>query len=76
MLDVVLKRALDSIVMTKAELVAIFGTAAAVARFYGITDAAVSAWSDDQPIPELREVQLRLRRPDIFCEAPTKTEAA
>jgi len=55
--------------MTKTELIAIFGSAAEVARFYGITDAAVSAWSDDKPIPELREVQLRLRRPDVFVES-------
>lgn len=59
--------------MTKIELVQIFGTAAAVARFYGITDAAVSAWPDNASIPELREVQLRLRRPDLFGD-PAKRE--
>jgi hypothetical protein len=56
--------------MTKTDLIAIFGSAAEVARFYGITDAAVSLWADDKPIPELREAQLQLRRPEIFAKPP------
>lgn len=56
--------------MTKSELLVTFKTAAEIARFFGITDAAVGQWGDDEPIPELRELQLRLRRPDLFGAAP------
>jgi len=57
--------------MDKATIIQAFGSAAAVARFFGISDAAVSAWPDG-PIPELRELQLRLRRPDLFVDPPSE----
>lgn len=61
--------------MTKTDLIEIFGSAAEVARFYGITDAAVSAWDDSKPIPELREAQLRLRRPELFDQPAPQQRA-
>ena len=52
--------------ISKAEAIAAFGgNAAALARFLGISQQAVSAW-EDESIPELRELQLRMRMPDVF----------
>lgn len=39
---------------------------AEIARFFGITQAAVSQWKEDQPIPELRWLQAGRLRPDLF----------
>lgn len=39
---------------------------AGLAAFFQITPGAVSQWPDDDPLPELRDAQLRLRRPDLF----------
>lgn len=52
--------------MTKRELIELFGSAAKVAEFFDITDAAVSQWDMDEPIPELRMWQGRHKRPDLF----------
>jgi predicted RNase H-like nuclease len=49
--------------MTKTEIIQLFGTAREVARFFKITDAAVSAWDC---VPEIREIQLEKRRPDLY----------
>jgi len=49
--------------MTKTDIIKLFGNAREVARFFDITDAAVSAWDI---VPEMRQVQLELRRPDLY----------
>lgn len=41
-------------------------TDADVARFFGISNSAVSQWPEDQAIPELRQFQAALKRPDLF----------
>lgn len=38
---------------------------AAIAAIFGIFRQAVQLWPDDAPIPELRELQLQVRRPDL-----------
>lgn len=43
--------------MTKSEAIAIFGSAAKVARALNISKAAVSEWGEE--IPELRVYQIR-----------------
>ena len=53
-----------------------------LADFFGITLSAVSQWSEDEPIPERRMLQVALRRPDITERfqaegaEPPKQEAA
>lgn len=37
-----------------------------VARFFGISAAAVCQWPDDRPIPELRWLKAIQKRPDLF----------
>jgi hypothetical protein len=37
-----------------------------LAKFFEVSRAAVALWKDDEPIPELRQLQLRARRPDLF----------
>ena len=49
--------------MTKTEIIQLFGNARGVARFFGISDAAVSEW---EIVPELRQLQLEMRRPDLY----------
>ena len=46
-----------------------FDTDAEIAGFFGITASAVSLWKEDGPIPELRQLQARQRRPDLFATA-------
>lgn len=41
-------------------------TDAEVATFYGISASAVSQWAEDEPIPELRQLQAEVRRPELF----------
>lgn len=41
-------------------------TDADLARYFGVTRSAVTQWGDDEPIPEKRQLQLQLRRPDLF----------
>lgn len=41
---------------------------AGLASFFDITPGAVSQWSDDEPLPELRQTQLLLRKPKNFAE--------
>jgi hypothetical protein len=45
--------------LTKRECLRVFRTQAALGRVLGIGRAAVSLWPDDEPIPILRELQLR-----------------
>ncbi|MEO6103126.1 MAG: hypothetical protein ABIP44_05740 [Pseudoxanthomonas sp.] len=42
------------------------GTDAEVASFFQISAAAVSQWGEEDPIPEKRQLQATLRRPDLF----------
>lgn len=54
-------------------------TDAELARVFGIGRWAVGQWADDEPIPELRRLQLEKLRPDIFDASPrrpSKREAA
>jgi hypothetical protein len=41
----------------------------AIADFFGITQAAVSQWGEDDPIPEMRALQAMHKRPDLFPPA-------
>jgi len=54
--------------MTKASVKTALGvsTDAELARFFGITRAAVNLWADDKPIPPLRQYELHARRSDLF----------
>ena len=45
-----------------------FTTDAELARFFEIGRWAVGQWPDDEPIPELRQLQLQQRRPDLWGE--------
>ena len=55
--------------ITKKQLrEALDATDAALAEFFGITRAAVAQWPDDEPIPELRQMQAMKRRPDLFAQ--------
>lgn len=42
-----------------------------LARWFGISQSAVSQWEEDAPIPRLRALEVAVRRPDI-----TEPEAA
>ena len=65
-----------SIQLTKAQLRDALGaTDAGLADFFGITRAAVAQWPDDEPVPELRQLQARQRRPDLFQQPPAETAA-
>lgn len=57
--------------MTKAQAIKHAGSVAQLARTLGITTNAISNWKDG-PIPEAREWQLRLLRPEWFYGAQTK----
>lgn len=54
--------------MTKASVKTALGmkTDADLARFFSITRAAANLWKDNQPIPALRQYELREKRPDLF----------
>ena len=54
--------------MTKASVKSALGTKtdADLARFFDISRAAVNLWKDDEPIPALRQYELREKRPDLF----------
>lgn len=54
--------------ITKRELRAALGvdTDAEVVAFYEISASAVSQWPEDEPIPELRQLQAMTRRPELF----------
>jgi len=45
-------------------LVKALGSRAEIARFYGCVRQSVNDWGEN--IPELREYQLKERRPDIY----------
>ena len=53
--------------ITKEEALAPFdGNQAALAAALGIKPQAVQQWKDNEPIPQLRQYQLREIRPDVF----------
>lgn len=59
--------------LTKAQLRAALGSDAAIAVFFEISRAAVAQWSEDGPIPELRQLQAERKRPDLFGpDAPVR----
>jgi hypothetical protein len=43
-------------------------TDADLARFFEIGRWAVGQWPENEPMPELRQLQLRARRPDLFTK--------
>lgn len=55
-----------NITKAKAKKLLELETDADLARFFDIGRWAVGQWPEDEPIPELRELQLRARRPDLF----------
>lgn len=53
--------------MTKAQLRERLGLSdSQLADLFGITRSAVCQWPDDEPIPQPRQWQLRVLRPDLF----------
>jgi DNA-binding transcriptional regulator YiaG len=48
---------------------------AGLADFFGITRAAVAQWGDDDPVPELREMQAMQRKPELFQPPPAEAAA-
>ncbi len=40
-----------------------------LAEFFGVGKGAVSAWPEDEPLPEGRQWQAIALRPDVFGEA-------
>lgn len=54
--------------ITKASLKSALGikTDADLAREFDTTRQAIGQWEADKPIPELRQLQLRARRPELF----------
>lgn len=63
--------------LTKRKLRALLevDTDSQVAEFFGISPSAVSQWSLDDPIPELRQLQAERKRPDLFGPAPNEQAA-
>ena len=63
--------------MTKTQVKERLGieTDAELARIFDIGRWAVGQWPDDHEIPELRQLQLKERFPDVFAK-PRKREAA
>lgn len=64
--------------MTKAEARAALGFTMdkELAEFFGVGKAAVSNWGEDEALPEVRQWQLRARRPDLFGTTPAKRQKA
>lgn len=52
--------------MRTADVIAVFGSARALADFLGVSKSAISQWGD--VVPELREYKLREKRPTIDTE--------
>lgn len=60
--------------MTDQQIIDAFGGQAAVARLLNIKSPAISYWKR-KGIPELRMIQLRSLRPDLFNEANVQAAA-
>lgn len=66
-----------SLDLTKARLRDLLKVSdAGIADFFGITRSAVAQWPDDEPIPELRQLQVMKRRPELFGLRPVGQPAA
>ena len=61
--------------LSKKRVIDHFGSPQEVARFFGITDKAVYQWPD-KAIPRERELELMLRKPDVFGMQPSSNEEA
>lgn len=63
--------------LTKRDVAEALGieTDAALARYFGITRSAVTQWGDD-PIPEVRVLQLQVRDPVALARIQLKQESA
>ena len=59
--------------MKTADAIKAAGSAKQIAEILDISQSAVSQWGDH--VPELREYQLRERRPDIKWSKTTSLEA-
>jgi len=53
-----------------------FATDRQLADFFGTSKQAVSAWGEDEPLPEGRQWQARALRPDLFPVEQPPTEVA
>jgi hypothetical protein len=53
-------------VMTRKKMEKIFGGIPAAAKFFEIAPAAVYMWPETKPIPEKRELQMRVLMPEVF----------
>lgn len=47
-----------------------------LARFYGISSAAVAQWKEDEPVPELRYLQAVAKQPQAFEATPDEMARA
>lgn len=54
--------------LTKRDVMAALGFEqdTQLAAYFDVTKQAVGRWAEDLPIPEVRQYQLRDRRPDLF----------
>jgi len=41
-----------------------------LARLFSITPSAIAQWHEDKPVPQIRQWQIRVLRPDIFGYSP------
>lgn len=57
--------------MTKAQAIQLAGSGSELARLLGITPVAITRWKDG-PIPQAREWQLRLIKPEWFYASKEK----
>jgi hypothetical protein len=55
--------------ITKTEAKQLLGLPSdyALAKWFGIKPQSLVKWHPDEPIPELRNLQLRTRRPELFA---------
>ena len=54
-----------------AALAAYDGNTGALAHALGVTVQAIYQWPDDEPIPQARQWQLAVLRPEIFGAEPS-----
>lgn len=65
-------------ILTKRQLRAVLEaqTDTALASFFGISPSAVSQWSEEEPIPERRMLQLAVRRPELLAKIAAAADAS
>lgn len=61
--------------MTDNEIIDAFGGSAALARLVGVKSPSVSYWRR-KGIPELRKLQLKTLRPELFDDVQTVQQPA